>query len=201
MAKPSWLNITPESGSGNGTIVNSCAAHTGRVARSGTVTVTAEGVATPVTYKVTQTAKPEFVSFDNGTEMSAPKTGGAVLIRGKSNSDLLSFTFVGEPAQAQMSQQYYAAGSMASNNQPIDGDPGAQAEYDFELQVTLPENDTVEEVSRTVKVSAGGKSAQIVVKQTAGDARISIDPTEITIPQDGSAVSVEVSSNTSWSVA
>ena len=68
MAKPSWLIISPASGSGNGTISNSAAAHTGRVARQGTVTVTGAGVAQPVTYAVTQEAKAEFASFDDGQE-------------------------------------------------------------------------------------------------------------------------------------
>ena len=49
--KPSWLNITPTQGSGNGTIENSASAHTGRVARTGTVTVTGVGVSAPQTTK------------------------------------------------------------------------------------------------------------------------------------------------------
>lgn len=58
MAKPNWLNVTPTEGSGNSTISNSASAHTGRVARTGTVTVTGSGVTTPATYKVTQNPKP-----------------------------------------------------------------------------------------------------------------------------------------------
>jgi len=72
MAKPSWLKLNPSTGSGNGTIANSADAHTGRTARTGTVTVTGVGVSTPSTYKVTQSPKSEFASFDNGSEMSAP---------------------------------------------------------------------------------------------------------------------------------
>lgn len=83
MAKPSWLQIDPASGSGNGSISNSASPHTGRVARTGTVTVTGVGVGVPATYKVTQTPKAEFASFDNGAEMSAPKGGGAVTVAGK----------------------------------------------------------------------------------------------------------------------
>ena len=43
MAKPSWLNLNPSTGSGNGTIANSASAHTGRTARTGTVTITGVG--------------------------------------------------------------------------------------------------------------------------------------------------------------
>lgn len=94
MAKPSWLIVNPSTGSGNGTVSNSAAAHTGRVARTGTVTVTGVGVSTPATYRVTQEPKAEFVTYDNGTEMSAQKGAGKVTITGKSNSSKLTFFMV-----------------------------------------------------------------------------------------------------------
>jgi len=202
MAKPSWLNINPSTGSGNGTIANTAGAHTGRVQRTGTVTVTGVGVSTPVTYKVTQEPKPEFAEFSNGPEMAAPKTGGKVTITGKSNSKSLSFAFVGDAAGVTMPKSFVAAGADCEDGVAIAGDPGATSEYAFSVELDFPLNDTIEEVSRTVAVTAnGGQAAQIVVKQAAGDARLSVEPTEITIPQDGSAVSVEVSSNTSWTVS
>ena len=45
MAKPSWLTVSPMSGSGNGVLQNTGSVHTGRNVRTGTVTVTATGVA------------------------------------------------------------------------------------------------------------------------------------------------------------
>lgn len=71
MPKPSWLTTDPNSGSGNGSITNTASIHTGREVRTGTVTITAVGVLEPKTYTVTQKAKPEFISFDEGAEMSA----------------------------------------------------------------------------------------------------------------------------------
>jgi len=202
MAKPSWLNINPSTGSGNGTIANTAGAHTGRVQRTGIVTVTGVGVSTPATYKVTQEPKPEFTEFSNGPEMAAPKTGGKVTITGKSNSKSLAFAFVGDAAEVVMPESFVAAGADCKDGVAISGDPGATSEYAFSVELDFPLNDTIEEISRTVAVTAnGGQAAQIVVKQAAGDARLSVAPTEITIPQDGSAVSVEVSSNTSWSVS
>ena len=72
MAKPSWLTVSPMSGSGNGVLQNTGSVHTGRNVRTGTVTVTATGVAQPKTYKVTQEAKPEFISIDNGERLQPP---------------------------------------------------------------------------------------------------------------------------------
>ena len=202
MTKPNWLQTTPESGSGNGTISNSAAPHTGRLARTGTVTVTGAGVQQPATYKVTQSPKAEFVSFDDGAEASAPKDGGAVTVTGKTNSNKLTFAWLGTVEDVEMPAQYQANGTATDNGADIADDPGAKSEFAFSLSLTFPENETIEEVTRTLKVTAGGgQTAQIAIRQAAGDAELSVDPTEITIPQDGSAVSVQVTSNTTWTVS
>lgn len=200
--KPSWLLIDPSTGSGNGSISNSASAHTGRVARTGIVTVTGVGVETPATYNVTQTPKAEFVLFDNGTEMSAPKTASKVTVSGKSNSSKLTFTWAGDSYDVDLAESYLAAGLQTENGVALQGDPGAAAEYAYSIELDFPLNDTIEEVTRTLVVTAnGGQAAQIAIKQAAGDARLAVNPTEITIPQDGSVVSVNVESNTAWTVS
>lgn len=202
MAKPSWLSVSPASGSGNGTISNSSSAHTGRVKREGTVTVQGSGVATAATYKVIQTPLAEFVSFDNGTEMSVQKSGGNVTITGKSNSQKLTFAWVGDGNGVNLPAKYTAAGENTSNGTAIAGDPGAASQFEWNVELTFPENTTITAVTRTLKVTAnGGQAAQIAISQAAGDAYLSVAPAEITIPQDGSAVSVTVTSNTSWTVS
>ena len=202
MAKPSWLTVTPGSGSGNGVLQNTGSVHTGRLVRSGVVTVTAVGVAQPKTYNVTQEAKPEFITIDNGADMAADKLGGKVTVTGKSNSAALTFAWVGDDLEATIAAQYTAGGKSTTNGESIEGDPGATAEYYWSVELTLPENETVDQVDRTLKVSNGSSvSQQIVIQQTAGDATLSLSETEITIPADGSAVSVNVTSNTSWTVS
>lgn len=203
MAKPNWLQVDPSTGSGNGTIHNSASAHTGRVARTGTVTVTGVGVSTLATYQVTQEPKAEFALFDNGAEMSANKGAGKVTVTGKSNSSKLTFAWTAESGQGVVIPlTYMAGGSSINNGEAIAGDPGASAQYAFSIEFDFLTNDTVEEVTRTLMVTAnGGQAAQIAIVQAAGDARLSVEPTEITIPQDGSSVSVQVKSNTSWTVS
>lgn len=201
MAKPSWLNVSPTSGSGNGTISNSANEHTGRVARTGMVTVTGTGVSTPATYRVTQTPKEEFASFDNGASMSVDKVGGTVTVAGKSNTSALTFAWVGA-SDVTLPTTYTAAGTSANNGEAITGDPGAASQYAFSVEFSFPENESIDDITRVLKVTAnGGQTAQISLIQSAGDATLSVSPTEITIPQDGSAVSVEVTSNTSWTVS
>lgn len=202
MAKPSWLTVTPGSGSGNGVLQNTGSVHTGRLVRSGVVTVTAVGVAQPKTYNVTQEAKPEFITIDNGADMAADKLGGKVTVTGKSNSAALTFAWVGDDLEATIAAQYTAGGKSTTNGESIEGDLGATAEYNWSVELTLPENETVDQVDRTLKVSNGSSVSQhIVIQQTAGDATLSLSETEITIPADGSAVSVNVTSNTSWTVS
>lgn len=200
--KPSWLTTDPNSGSGNGSISNTATVHTGREVRTGTVTVTGVGVTEPKTYTVTQKAKPEFVSFDNGVEMSAPKEGGPLAVTGKSNSESLTYSFVGDAHSVSVPSTYKANGAPTNNGEAIDGDPGADAEYNTEVSLTIPENDTVGEIQRVLKVTtSGGQSAQITIKQAAGDAYLNVSPTSITLEADGSAVSVTVESNTTWTVS
>lgn len=202
MAKPSWLTTTPDSGSGNGSISNTATVHTGREVRTGTVTVTAVGVSEPKTYSVTQKAKAEFVSFDDGIEMSAPKDGGPLTITGKSNSTTLTFSWVGDNHEVELPAQYKANGASTNNGEAVSGDPGATAEYTVSVELTIPENETVEEIERVLKVTtAGGQSAQITIKQAAGDAFINVSPAEITLEADGSAQTVTVTSNTTWTVS
>ena len=202
MGKPAWLTTSPNSGSGNGTISNSAAAHTGRVARTGIVTVTGTGVTNPATYQVTQTPLAEFASFDNGASMAASKAGGKVTVTGKSNSSKLTFSWAGTVLDVDIPTNYTAAGAAATNGTAISGDPGATAQFAFAIELTLPANTTISEITRSLIVTDNaGNTAQIAIVQAAGDATLSVSPTEITIPQAGTAVSVTVTSNTSWSVS
>lgn len=109
---------------------------------------------------------------------------------------------MGDAQQVTLPENYQANGVSTVNGVEVEGDPGAANEFAFSIELTLPENTTIEEVDRVLKVTAnGGQSAQITIKQAAGDAYLSVEPLEITIPQDGSAVSVNVTSNAGWTVS
>lgn len=206
MAKPSWLVLNPTTGSGNGSIANSSnAAHTGRVARTGTVTVIAVGVDAPVTYKVTQSPKAEFVSFDNGAEMAVSKEGGEVTVSGKSNASKLTFSWATKARAAgdvDIPTTYQANGVTTDNGVEITGDPGATAEFPFSVTLNFPLNDTIEEIVKNlVATTTGSISAQIALKQAAGDAYLRVDPIEITLTAEGTPVNVNIESNTSWTAS
>lgn len=201
MAKASWLTVDPMSGSGNDTLNNTAPEHTGREARETTVTGTAIGVSTPGTYVAEQEGKAEFIQFDNGAEMSAPKDGGQISVTGKSNSAKLSFSQVGG-SDLEIAENYTAGGKSTANGEAIAGDPGADAQYNFSVNITLPENSTTEERTFTLQVNNGGSvSQQIVIKQAAGEAYFRFLKDKITIPQAGGSASVGVESNTTWTIS
>lgn len=211
MAKAAWLTVKPASGNGNATVQNTGTVHTGRVQRETTVTGVAVGVSPNKTYKVIQKGKPEFVSFTNGAETTVGKAGGTLTITGKTNSSKLNFELVNLKTRAVVAgglkltlpSKYTAGGVETTNNVAITGDPGAQHEFEFSITFTgIAANTTIDELTAAMKVTtAGGQSAQIQIKQSAGDPVFSFGQKTITLEASGAAVSQTIVSNTSWELS
>lgn len=211
MAKAAWLTVNPASGNGNATVQNMGTVHTGREQRETTVTGVAVGVSPNKTYKVIQKGKPEFVSFTNGAETTVGKAGGTLTITGKTNSSKLNFELVDLEARAvvegglklTLPSKYTAGGVETTNNVAITGDPGAQQEFEFSITFTgIAANTTIDELTAAMKVTtAGGQSAQIQIKQSAGDPVFSFGQETITLEASGAAVSQTIVSNTSWELS
>lgn len=215
MAKASWLTVSPMSGTGNATVSNTGTVHTGRAQRTTTVTGVAVGVTPNKTYRVVQEAKPEFVSFNAGAEITVAKTGGTLTITGLSNSEKLKFELldltdnssttgvVEGGLKLTLPEKYTAGGTQTSNDVAITGDPGAAAQFAFSITFTgIAANTTIDELTAAMKVTtAGGQSAQIQIKQSAGDPVFSFGQGTITLEASGSAVSQTIVSNTSWELS
>lgn len=211
MAKAAWLTVNPASGNGNATVQNTGTVHTGREQRETTVTGVAVGVSPNKTYKVIQKGKPEFVSFTNGAETTVSKSGGTLTISGKTNSSKLNFELVDLKTRAvvegglelTLPSKYTAGGQETTNNVAITGDPGAQQEFEFSITFTgIAANTTIDELTAAMKVTtAGGQSAQIQIKQSAGDPVFSFGQETITLEASGAAVSQTIVSNTSWELS
>lgn len=211
MAKAVWLTVNPSSGNGNATVQNTGTVHTGREQRETTVTGVAVGVSPNKTYKVIQKGKPEFVSFTNGAETTVGKAGGTLTITGKTNSSKLNFELVNLETYAvvegglelTLPSKYTAGGVETTNNVAITGDPGAQQEFEFSITFTgIAANTTIDELTSAMKVTtAGGQTAQIQIKQSAGDPVFSFGQETITLEASGAAVSQTIVSNTSWELS
>nr|DAT13600.1 MAG TPA: hypothetical protein [Herelleviridae sp.] len=215
MAKPAWLTIVPMSGNSNETVNCTGTEHTGRIARSYAMKISATGPA-PCTVTATQTPLAEFVTFTSNTS-SIGKEGGNLTITGRSNSTKLTFSLGASPSlPITLPENYTANGVSTANGAAITGDPGAVAAYDFSIVFSVPENTTISNRTATLNVADnGGTSAgagqfhSTVITQNAGDAYLYINEegttsASITIGQKGGSdngASFHVLSNADWTIA
>lgn len=201
MAKANWLKVDPSQGSGNATVkVSSTAEHTGRKARTTTLTWTAANVQ-DVTRNVSQAGKPEHVSIAESA--SADKAGKLVTISGISNSAKLTFSLGSGNLTDITLPSTYTANSVSTNNgAAINGDPGAAAEYNFSIAITVPANNDIAEKTRQIIVTnEAGQSAICTLRSAAGDAYVTVQEGTIELDYLGTAVSWSVESNTTWTIS
>ena len=201
MAYASWVEPNKTSGNGNDTVAWTGQAHTGRNARQTTATFSASGVESK-TLTIIQSGKSEFVSID--ATASVNKSGGTLTISGTSNSSKLTFSLTGTNGIGLVLPANYTANSVSTaNGTAITGDPGAAQQYAFSITFSnIAENTTISSLTSQLTVTANGaQTATCDITQAAGDAYLTISPTEITLTAAGTAVNVSVSSNTSWSIS
>ena len=201
MAKANWLKVDPSQGSGNATVkVSSTAEHTGRKARTTTLTWTAANVQ-DVTRSVSQAGKPEHVSIAESA--SADKAGKLVTISGISNSAKLTFSLGSGNLTDITLPSTYTANSVSTNNgAAISGDPGATAEYNFSIAITVPANPDIAEKTRQIIVTnEAGDTAICTLRSAAGDAFVTVQEGTIELDYLGTPVSWSVESNTTWTIS
>lgn len=196
-----FVTVDPVSGSGDQAVSISGDKYTGRLERTvNLIVVTNGGVQKALV--VNQAAAAESVTSDSPTATVA-KTGGNVTITGKSNSTKL--TFAATPAEEngltlQLPENYTAAGKQTANGAVIADDPGATGEFVWSITISnVPANVSIEELVATLSVTAaGGQKAQVTITQAAGDSTLEIDKETINLDVNGSAQTVNVTSNDEW---
>lgn len=201
MAYASWVTPDKVSGNGNDSVAWTGSSHTGRTARQTTASFAASGVESKV-LTIIQAGKTEFVTID--ATAAVDKTGGTLTIHGVSNSSKLTFSLTGANGIGLVLPSSYKANSVNTNNgTAITGDPGAVQEYAFEITFTgIAENTTISSlVSQLTVKTNNNQSAVCDITQAAGDAYLTISPSTINLTAAGTAVSVTVSSNTSWTIS
>ena len=64
-------------------------------------------------------------------------------------------------------------------------------------------NDTVESRTQVFTIQGSSESVKqtLTITQSAGTARLEVSPAKITVPQDGSVVNVQVTTNTTFTVS
>ena len=200
MAKANWVNVNPSQGSGNATVnVSSTAEHTGRKARTTTLTWKAANVA-DVVRNVSQAGKTEYVDIADAA--TADKAGKVVTIIGVSNSAKLTFSLgTGDLTEITLPSTYTANSVNTSNGAAISGDPGALAEYNFSISITVPANDDITAKTRQIIVEdEAGNRDVCTLTSAAGDAYVTVQEGTIELDHLGTPVPWTVESNTSWTI-
>ena len=199
MAKANWVKVNPSSGSGNANVnVSSTAEHTGRKARTTTLTWKAANV-TDVVRQVSQAGKPEYV--DIADSASSDKAGKVVTISGVSNSAKLTFSLGTGDLNVTLPSTYTANSVSTNNGANISGDPGASAQYNFSIPITVPANTGTSVLTRQIIVTGdGGQQDVCLLTLAAGDAYVTIAEGTIELDYQGTPVTVEVKSNTNWTI-
>lgn len=196
-----FVTVDPVSGSGDQAVSISGDKYTGRLERTANLIVVTNG-GVQKALVVNQAAAAESVTSDSPT-VTVAKTGGNVTITGKSNSTKL--TFAATPAEEngltlQLPENYTAAGKQTANGAVIADDPGATGEFVWSITISnVPANVSIEELVATLSVTAaGGQKAQVTITQAAGDSTLEIDKETINLDVNGSAQTVNVTSNDEW---
>lgn len=202
----SYVICTPGSGSGDTELtLKAKVANLGnRVNQTDTFTVTAPGVTPNKTFSAVLQAAAEFISWDDGAEASVPKEGGSVVLDGMSNAATITFSKgAGDIIDEDVASiAYRANGAAATSGVAIKDDPGATKKYAFVLTLNAAENTTISERTQQITATTSGtKTATITLKQTAGDPYLNLDKTTVNVPQDGSGVTLNVSTNTTFSIS
>lgn len=227
MAKPSWVSLNKTSGTGNSTFTAAGPAFTGRVKRTGTITVTSTKDATKkATVSVTQSAAAESIkAVSSSLQVPASDPDGYPIdARFEITCNSKYFCLKLGANTPQCNVAFTPAGGTASN--PLTGtdvsaggfkyytipdDAGATAAYTIRVIFTIPNNETISPIVRTL-IAAGISSAvpttmpttnklDLTINQAAKVVTLSVSPTAVTIPAAGTAQTVTVTSNDGWTVS
>lgn len=191
-AKPSWITLSAVEGTGNSQVDVTAPVYKGRSGRSGLITVAVEDLTEDVTLQ-----QEGSTIWDVTTQSLAfVKTSEAKKFTG--NSNLAAITFA-----VDSDASWLTAGKLVVNKKEynsgarIEGDPGANNVYAFEITFTAAANPTVN--TRTGHITVNGQ--KYTVTQAAGDATLSVSPTALTFSAAGGTKQITITTNTAWTIS
>lgn len=198
--KIGFVTFNPGSGDGNQVVTVSGEKYEGRVQRTLRVEFGAESGDVKKSATINQSPAAEFVKID--PTASVGKEGGTITINGTSNSTKLTFSLTPDkshPLVLKIPASYLAAGKTTNNGAVIADDPGATGKFTFSITFSdIPKNINV---NNTLKVTtAGGKTANTVITQTAGDPFLEIDKEVINLDANGTPQTIDVNANIKWTI-
>ena len=191
-AKPSWITLSAVEGTGNSKVDVTAPVYKGRNGRSGLITVAVRDLTEDVTLQ-----QEGSTIWDVTTQSLAfVKTGEAKKFTGNSNLSSITFT-------VDSNASWLTAGKLVVNKKEynsgaeIEGDPGANDIYAFEITFTAAANPTVKTRTGYIIVN----SQKYTVTQAAGDATLSVSPTALTFAAAGETKQITITTNTAWTIS
>lgn len=176
MADNSWLTASPVSGSGDLSVSVGGSLWTGRLDRSGQLTVS--GVTFPALSCVLNCTQAGSVILESIGESSATVGAlveGYVALQGvsiRSNLASLTFSFVGSDGDSAWVSgiRYSVDGgdTMLDSGESIPGDPGATGAYTAAVYVSVAEETSGVSRSGVLTVSGSGQTLEFTISQSAG---------------------------------
>lgn len=202
---PSYLSWVPKTGTGNAQItINSVNPYTGRTDRSTKVTGKIVGKTNAVTVTVLEKAADEFIT-PNGLLINVAKGGETIHVAGKSNSKLLTFTWTANFGLANVTSFKVNGSTTATSGTAITGDPGATGEYNYDVAIVVPKNETIKVRHATLEIKSADESVSktISIIQAIGDSYLYLNSqgattATVNIPKGGGEQTLSVLSNDEW---
>lgn len=212
-----WMTVDDhDATSGDGYVTHTCETdYKGRLQREGYTTITtADDVSAVVTF--IQLGLGEYVEFDSAS-YSATSSGGTITITGTTNASQLTFELTVDasnigtlPTYFEITADGVTTGSQDVSGQVFSGDPGAEGEIAFEIEITIAENTSISSRYCTLTATGESTSASVNIIQAAGSSYIWIETenqSSATITftaagtSDGStSVDTDVLSNDDWTI-
>lgn len=192
-AKPSWITLSAVEGTSNSQVDVTAPVYKGRNGRSGLITVTVEDLTENVTLQQAGS------TIWDVTTQSLAFTKGGEAKRFIGNANLAAITF----AVDSNASSWLTAGKLVVNKKEynsgseIEGDPGADTVYAFEITFTAVANPTVN--TRTGHIIVN--SQKYSVTQAAGDATLTVSPTTLTFAAAGETKQITITTNTAWTIS
>lgn len=191
-ARPSWITLNAVEGTGNSQVNVIAPVYKGRNGRSGLITVAVEDL----TENVTLQQEGSTIWDVTTRSLAFVKTGEPKKFTG--NSNLASITFT-----VDSNASWLTVGKLVVNEKEynsgvkIEGDPGANDVYAFEITFTAAANPTVNTRTGNIIVNA----QKYTVTQAAGDATLSVSPTTLTFAAEGGTKQITIATNTAWTIS
>lgn len=218
---PSFITISPLTGSGEVELSISGSTYTGRESRSTSFTLSGSVGGTPVTpanaLVVTQTGKGApngFISLSTTSSTSGfSALGGPITFSGKSNLEKIKLTFGNDASSTDFTTATIGTGTtpITTVSSFTSGDGyttnlGASEEYDVSFTFTIPENQTTSGKTYKYSFKVGNSTYDVTVSQSARSAyNLAFSASSASVNADGtltspSSVSVNADSGLTWTI-